>query len=51
MKSGTVLFCETSADDKAVDNARNYCADNEHSPEDVKIVRRASQDITLVIVR
>lgn len=50
-ESGYVLFCESSTDDLAVQNAKDYCKENNLSFDDVKIVRSASKDITSVIVR
>lgn len=46
-----VLFCESSTDDEAVQNAKNYCRDNNLSFDDVKIVRNGTKDTTSVIVR
>lgn len=47
--SGTVLFCESSNDDQAAENARNYCQLNGYTADQVKIVRR--DDHTAVIWR
>lgn len=45
--TGTVLFCETSNDEQAVDNARNYCTMNGYTSEVVKIVRRETETVVI----
>ena len=49
--SGTVLFCESSTDERAVENARAYVRDNNLTSEQVRIARNGTHDITSVIVR
>lgn len=48
---GTVLFCESSTDEAAVENAKQYCAANGWAWSQVKIVRSAKDNMTAVIVR
>ena len=49
--SKTTLFAETSSDDRAIENAKEYIKRMNLSFDNVKIVRNSAEDMIRVVVR
>lgn len=50
-KKGVVLFAETSSDNTAINNAKNYILKNGFTHDQVKIVKNTHQEYVNVVVK